>query len=88
MLQLNLPGTDTPLPPVRHRLFIAVMPPRPIATRITQLALDLRSNHELYGRPFEQNRLHMSMHMLGDYAAFPRKVVDNVTTILHRAKLR
>jgi 2'-5' RNA ligase len=88
MLQLNLPGMDAPLPLVRHRLFIAVLPPNPIASRITQLALDLRSDHELYGRPFEVDRLHISMHMLGNYATFPKELIDDVNTIMHRTRLR
>lgn len=72
--QLSLAGFDAPPQPT-DRLFFAVFPDAAAAARITRLAQDLRSEHGLKGRPIATQRLHITLHHLGDYAGLPQGVV-------------
>ncbi|MCL7713288.1 RNA 2',3'-cyclic phosphodiesterase [Stenotrophomonas mori] len=60
-------GGDIPT----ERLFFAVMPDPATAWRIAELAEGLRGDHGLGGRPLAQERLHVTLHHLGDYAGLP-----------------
>src|SRR5260370_7949216 len=58
------------------RLFFAVFPDRVTAVRIAKLAHQLRGIHGLKGRPLAADRLHVSLHHVGDYAGLPEGVVS------------
>lgn len=72
-LQSQLPGFDPPL--VEDRLFLAVYPDAQAATRIAALARQLRERHGLRGNPIAAERLHVTLHHLGNYAGVPDDVV-------------
>lgn len=71
--QLSLGGFDPPAP--TDRLFFAVFPDAEAAGRIAALAQGLREAHGLRGKPLGVQRLHVTLHHLGDYAGLPRDVV-------------
>lgn len=71
--QLSLGGFDPPAP--TDRLFFAVFPDAEAAGRIAALAQGLRDAHGLRGKPLGVQRLHVTLHHLGDYAGLPRDVV-------------
>ena len=60
-------GGDIPT----ERLFFAVMPDAVTAARIAELADGLRGDHGLEGWPLACERLHVTLHHLGDYAGLP-----------------
>ena len=57
------------------RLFFALFPDPEIAARIAALAQSLRSEHGLHGKALRADRLHVTLHHLGDYAGVPSDVV-------------
>lgn len=58
------------------RLLFAVYPePQVALNRIAPLALQLRDKLELRGKPIAADRLHSTVHFLGDYAALPPNLV-------------
>ena len=73
--QLDLFGVQ---PPCDDRLFLGVVPARPLGERLAELADQWRTELNLTGRPFTPDRLHLSLYALGDYPGVPRQLVDNV----------
>jgi 2'-5' RNA ligase len=70
--QLSFPGLD---PTARDRLFFAIVPD-PSAGRVAErLARRLRSEFDLKGAPLDLNRLHVSLHGLGDFVDLPGDIV-------------
>lgn len=57
------------------RLFFALFPDTEAAARIAELAQTLRRQHGLHGRPQRQDRLHVTLHHLGDYVGLPQGVI-------------
>ena len=76
--QTSLPGFD-PAPEPTDRLFFAVLPDDAAGERIAQLARGLRSAHGLQGKPVEAERLHVSLHGLGDHAGMPDRLVEHAS---------
>jgi 2'-5' RNA ligase len=74
--QSSLPGFDAVPQQPTDRLFFAIFPDANASARIAQLALQLRGEHELHGRPLARERLHVTLHHLGDYQGVPRDIVD------------
>jgi 2'-5' RNA ligase len=60
---------------ITDRLFFAIFPDAAAAARIARLARRLRNEHGLKGKPLETQRLHVTLHHLGDYAGLPRDIV-------------
>lgn len=58
------------------RLFFAVFPDPATAARIAALARSLHDQHRLRGKPLRADRLHVTLHHLGDHAGLPRDIVD------------
>ena len=56
------------------RLFFAVHPDADTAARISQLALRLREQQGLQGAALPPERLHVTLHHLGDYVGVPADV--------------
>ena len=57
------------------RLFFAVFPDAMTASGIAALATGLRRQHALHGQPLHVDRLHVTLHHLGDYAGLPADVL-------------
>lgn len=53
------------------RLFFAVFPDAGAAARIVELGQELRCQHRLRGKVMVAERLHVSLHHIGDYAQAP-----------------
>ncbi len=72
--QLSLVG----LPPARvtDRLFFAVFPDPASAARIEALAQQLRIELKLRGRCIARERLHATLHHLGDHVGLPCGLLD------------
>lgn len=72
--QAPLPGFDPP-PALDDSLFFAILPDAPAASRIAQLAEQLRGVHGLKGKTLRTERFHVTLHHLGNYAGLPPDVV-------------
>ncbi len=81
-LSLGL-GSDIPT----ERLFFAVMPDPATAWRIAELAEGLRAEHGLDGRPLARERLHVTLHHLGDYAGLPPSLLAKVQQAAARVRM-
>jgi RNA 2',3'-cyclic 3'-phosphodiesterase len=76
--QLSLPGMSTPAKPrpeTRDRLFLAVLPDAAAAAQIVGLRETLCARHGLTGSQIAQDRLHVTLHHLGDFRGVPEHVV-------------
>jgi RNA 2',3'-cyclic 3'-phosphodiesterase len=72
--QFSLSGFDV-VPKPTARLFFAIFPDAAAAARIAGLAQRLRREHGLKDNPLGTERLHITLHHLGDYAGLPQGVV-------------
>jgi 2'-5' RNA ligase len=68
-------------PRATDRLFFAVFPDRAAVTRLTALGEELRSRHGLKGRVLAPERLHVSLHHVGDYLGVPDAAVTQACEI-------
>src|SRR5713226_5595231 len=57
------------------RLFFAIFPDPGTAARIAQLRQELRLELGLQGKPLASERLHATLHPVGDYAGLPQDIV-------------
>ena len=73
MAQMSLAGLGPAVP--GDRLFFAVFPDAATATRVHELAAALRLQHRLKGRLVDVDRLHVTLHHLGDFAGLPADLV-------------
>ncbi|MGJ7496256.1 2'-5' RNA ligase family protein [Variovorax sp. RT4R15] len=72
--QLSLDGiVAAPLP--TDRLFFAILPDTDAAARARMLAHQLAEAHRMGGKPLATERLHVTLHHLGDYAGLPHDIV-------------
>lgn len=62
-------------PPVTDRLFFATFPDAATAAGVAERAERLRAAHGLSGRPVAADRLHVTLHHLGDHAGVRRDIV-------------
>jgi len=61
--------------PPSDRLFFAVHPDARAAQRIVKLAHSLRAKHGLRGKPIPADRVHVTLHHLGDHAGLPDSLI-------------
>jgi RNA 2',3'-cyclic 3'-phosphodiesterase len=73
--QLGLPGIGADVD-IEHRLFFALLPPPADASRIFRLAQRLRGEAGLKGKLVSADRLHVSLHGLGEYLCLPEQLVS------------
>lgn len=66
---MSLGGFDAP--PRTDRLFFAVYPDPEALRCIVGLAEAVRAQHHLRGNPLRADRMHVTLHHLGDYAGVP-----------------
>ncbi|RQO53610.1 RNA 2',3'-cyclic phosphodiesterase [Paucibacter sp. KBW04] len=98
--QLNLPGfaPEAPraMPPVvkpqgtqgfKHKLFFAIFPAAEEAERIHLRAEGLRQQHRLTEGLIEAERLHITLHMLGNYAdLIPDEHIETAVQVAARVQ--
>ena len=76
--QSTLEGFSTPEPAVpTDRLFFAILPDPATAVKIGDFTQQLSQNHGLRGRPLLADRLHITLHHVGDFAGLPDDLVDS-----------
>lgn len=73
-LQLGLPGFDPPTP--TDRLMFLLYPDPTTAERIAREAARLKTAMGLGGALLQTERLHITLHHLGDYAGVPNDIVS------------
>jgi RNA 2',3'-cyclic 3'-phosphodiesterase len=72
------------IPPTKptDRLFFALFPSDEAATQIAKVAQQLRDEHALTGKSLSNDRLHVTLHHVGDYAGgLPNGLVDTVQEV-------
>jgi 2'-5' RNA ligase len=74
-MQMALDGLDAPSRPT-DRLFFAVRPSAVACAQIVALTARLRAEHGLKGTPIKPERLHSTLHHLGDHVGVPPALVD------------
>lgn len=65
-------GEDKP----SESLFFALLPPPTVAARATALAQSLRAQYGLQGNTLASDRLHVTLHYLGDYPGIPPSLLE------------
>ena len=77
--QPSLPGFE-PEPPSRptDRLFLGAFLDLGAAERAANLSRDLRKELGLRGRPLAPERLHITLHHIGDYPGLPSRIVEAI----------
>ena len=70
--QLLFPGMSAPR--LTDGLFFALFPDAAAAARIGGLTRRLRDAHALSAAPHAADRLHVSLHGIGEYPAFPKEI--------------
>ncbi|MEO1223650.1 MAG: 2'-5' RNA ligase family protein [Pseudomonadota bacterium] len=91
MKQLLLPGIEPERKvfkrrSISHGLFLMVFPDNAVATRIAQLARQLRNKHGLSGLPLKTNRFHASLQGFGLHAMLPPHLVERAKAVGDRVK--
>lgn len=69
-----------------ERLFFALMPEPTIATAIAGIGAELISKHRLRTRPLSSERLHVTLHHLGDYAGLPPSLLQHAARAAARVR--
>ena len=78
--QLSLAGFD-PAPPRNDTLFFAILPDVATARRIGGMAQGLRAAHGLRGKLIAPERLHITLHHLGDHAGLPTNLLETAQAV-------
>jgi 2'-5' RNA ligase len=76
--QLSLMGFEEPARPT-DRLFFALLPDAASALEIEKLAQKLRGDNVLKGAPIAQERLHVTLFFVGDFAGLSQDVVASAS---------
>lgn len=58
------------------RLFFALLPDAAAIARIEKLVRNLQSEFGLKGKPLGAKRLHVTLHVVGDFPGFPQELAD------------
>ncbi len=82
-----LPGFE-PAPKATDSLFFAVLPDAPAIARIEALLPGLRSRHGLRGRAMEPERMHVTLHHLGNHAGLPQPLLEVAAGMAHGVAAR
>ena len=77
-------GIQAPQP--SERLFFAVFPDADTATDISRLAQALRREHALRGNPTRSERLHVTLHFLGEHAGLPPALIISAKQAAERVE--
>ena len=82
--QLSLDGFEPAT--ATDRLFFALLPDAAAREAIAQLAMALPVQHALKAQPIDAQRLHVTLHYLGEYAGLPQEVLDRATAAAERVR--
>lgn len=74
--QLALEGFESPA--VTHNVFLALVPEGDAPEHLAALAERLRAERGLKGKVLGAERLHVSLHGIGEYSEVPSRLVANV----------
>lgn len=74
--QPSLDGFDAPAAPT-DRLFFALYPAPDVAARADALRRSLQAQHGLSGKSVHQDRLHVTLNHVGDFAGLPTRLIDD-----------
>ena len=78
--QPTLEGFSTPEPVApTDSLFFAILPDLATAAKIGKFTQHLSEVHNLRGRPLLADRLHITLHHLGDYVGLPDGLIDRAS---------
>lgn len=69
------------------RLFFAVYPDAQAAQRIVELAKSVRIAHGMRGNPLRVDRVHVTLHHLGDHAGLPESLVAAASEVASQMAL-
>ena len=75
------PGTSRPVskptrgPRKRRKLFFAILPDAHAAQEIASLGATLDKRHRIGGQPLRPDRLHITLHVIGEYDETPQAAV-------------
>ncbi len=83
-VQLTLEGIQAPQP--GERLFFAVYPDADTAADISRLAQALCCEHALRGNPARSERLHVTLHFLGEHAGLPQALITSAKQAAERVE--
>jgi RNA 2',3'-cyclic 3'-phosphodiesterase len=72
--QFSLLGFDE-IVPGNNELYFALYPDAAAKVQITQLSNDVRRDHQLSGKAYSPDLLHLSLYGLGSYADVPSSIV-------------
>jgi RNA 2',3'-cyclic 3'-phosphodiesterase len=75
-----LPSESPDISQATDRLFLAIFPNANARGQMVQLAQKWSADHGLRGRPQPVDRLHLTLHHLGDYSGLPTEVVRTAET--------
>jgi len=78
--QFSLDGFEPPAEPT-DRLFFALLPDQAAAERVAGLTQQWRRDHGLAARPIPAERLHVTLHHLGDYLGVPTHIVAEASRV-------
>ncbi|MGH6646600.1 2'-5' RNA ligase family protein [Aquabacterium sp.] len=81
--QISLDGFDAPSEPT-DRLFFALLPEAAARDRVASLTRRLRGDHGLVAKPIPAERLHVTLHHLGDYVGLPAHIVVAASDVAAR----
>lgn len=77
--QGSLEGFGQP-PAATDRLFFALYPAPAVARRADALRRALQARHALSGKPVHEDRLHVTLSHVGDFAGLPPRLVADAAT--------
>lgn len=80
--QMSLDGMAVARP--TDRLFFALFPDAETASRLGRIARQLRHDLGLRGRPLADERFHVTLHHLGDFAGLPEGLVASAIDAAER----
>lgn len=66
----------TPPPKPTDRLFFALFPSDEAIPQIVTISQQLRNEHGLTGKSLSTDRLHVTLHHVGDYAGLPNGLIE------------
>ena len=75
-------------PRKRFKLFFAILPDAVTAAEISKLGIRLDRQYGIHGDPLKTDRLHITLHVLGEYDERPDDVIDmgkRVGDLMHAA---
>lgn len=65
----------------QDRLFFALYPDAETAERIRALAETLRAKYGMRGKPIPADRVHITLHHLGDYCGLPESLIATASAV-------